>query len=250
VILQTSGVSKRFGGLKAVDNVSFGIAENAIQSIIGPNGAGKTTFFNLITGATGADSGRIAFLGGDITGYRPDRLFNMGLVRTFQRTSIFRACTALENVQLALRSREGLNQSILFSGTLNRRIEEEASAILAKVGLAKWQSVLAGTLAHGSQRALDIAIGLAGRPKLMLMDEPMAGMARGDRAKIAELILDLRATLGLSIVIVEHDIAMVMRLSDRITVMQHGSIIAEGTPDEIRQNDTVKKAYLHGSFAA
>jgi branched-chain amino acid transport system ATP-binding protein len=249
MILTTKGLSRRFGGLLAVDSLSFSVGEKAIQSIIGPNGAGKTTFFNLITGAIPSDAGQIEFLGRDVTGSRPDELFAKGLVRTFQRTSIFRELTVLENVAVALRSREGLNRSVRTSRALEQRIGEEASAILVQVGLAGREPMLAGNLAHGSQRALDIAIGLAGRPRLILMDEPMAGMARGDRARVAELILELREKLGLSIVIVEHDIAMVMRLSDRITVMQNGRVIAEGAPAEIRNDDAVRKAYLHGSFA-
>jgi branched-chain amino acid transport system ATP-binding protein len=249
VILTTIDLSRRFGGLQAVDHVSFSVSENAIQSIIGPNGAGKTTFFNLVTGALAADSGRIVFLGQDVTGSRPDKLVAKGLVRTFQRTSIFRGLTAAENIGLAIRSREGLNRFVYLSTAAERRIGEEARAILAEVGLANRDRTLAGNLAHGSQRALDIAIGLVSRPKLILMDEPMAGMARGDRARIADLITKLRDSLGLAIVIVEHDIAMVMRLSDRITVMQHGRIIADGKPADIRENDSVKKAYLHGSFA-
>lgn len=250
MILQTIGLSRRFGGLKAVDGVSFDVARNTVQSIIGPNGAGKTTFFNLVTGAIPPDAGRILFDGRDVTGLGPDRLVEMGLVRTFQRTSIFREFTALENVSLAIRSRERRNQALYLSRADEHRIDDAARAILAQVGLAGSQRTLANNLAHGSQRALDVAIGLASRPKLILMDEPLAGMSQGDRARIAGLIAKLREKMGLTVVLVEHDIGMVMQLSDRITVLQRGQVIAAGTPAEIRENAEVRNAYLRGSFAA
>ncbi len=250
MILETQGLSRRFGGLMAVDAVSFQAVENTVQSIIGPNGAGKTTFFNLVTGAIPPDAGRILFEGRDVTGLGPERLAEMGLVRTFQRTSIFRDFTALENVSLAIRSREKRNQSLYLSRADERRIDDEARAILAEVGLSGHEETLGNNLAHGSQRALDVAIGLAGRPKLILMDEPLAGMSQGDRARIATLIVKLREKMGQTVVLVEHDIGMVMRLSDRISVLQHGRVIATGTPAEIRDNEQVRNAYLRGSFAA
>ena len=249
MILETTGLSHRFGGLRAVDGVSFAVADNTVQSIIGPNGAGKTTFFNLVTGSIPADSGRIVFRGEDVTGHGPDQLAKLGLVRTFQRTSIFKEFSALENVALAIRSREGLNSALYLSHSEERRIDEEASAILSEVGLSGIESTLANNLAHGSQRALDIAIGLASRPKLILMDEPLAGMSLGDRARIAALIVKLRDQMRLTVVLVEHDIGMVMKLSDRITVLQHGRVIAEGSPAEIREDAAVRDAYLRGSFA-
>ncbi len=248
MILATQSLAKNFGGLQAVDGVSFEVHERAIQSIIGPNGAGKTTLFNLITGAIPPASGRVTFLGEDVTGSTPNRLARRGLVRTFQRTSIFRSLSAIENVRLAVRSRLDLNLAIHLSHKIGSAIDSEAFGCLAEVGLKDLAATPAGLLAHGNQRALDIAIGLALRPKLILMDEPMAGMSRGDRERIAELVVRLRDEHGLTIVIVEHDIGMVMRLSDRITVMQNGRMIAEGSPAAIRENPDVKKAYLHGSF--
>ncbi len=250
MILETIEVSRRFGGLKAVDGVSFGARSRAVHSIIGPNGAGKTTFFNLITGALALDAGRIRFAGEDVTGFGPDLLVRRGLVRTFQRTSIFKEFTALENVSLAIRSREGRNTGLHLARAAAQRIGAEAASVLGEVGLAGRETVLAGRLAHGSQRALDVAIGLACRPKLILMDEPLAGMSRADRARIGALIMKLRDELGLAVVLVEHDIGMVMQLSDRISVLQHGRLIADGTPDAIREDAAVRKAYLQGSFAA
>lgn len=248
--LEIRGLSRRFGGLKAVDDVVTTIRDRTIHSIIGPNGAGKTTLFNLVTGSLAPDSGRVAFDGADITGWTPERLARIGMARTFQRTSIFKDLPVKENVALAIRSRRGMNNSLWRSSAKEDDVDAEASEILARVGLAGREKVKAGALAHGFQRALDIAIGLALEPKIILMDEPLAGMSRGDRETVANLITRLRDELGLTVVVVEHDVGMVMRLSDIITVMQHGKIIAEGPPAMIREDAAVKKAYLHGSFAA
>ena len=250
MILKTEGLFRRFGGLRAVDGVSLTVESNSIHAIIGPNGAGKTTFFNLVTGALAADAGSIEFQGKNVTGMGPSELATLGLVRTFQRTSIFKDFSALENVSLAIRSREGRNKGLFLSRTDERRIDEEAAAILADVGLSGTEATLANNLAHGWQRALDVAIGLASRPKLILMDEPLAGMSRGDRHRIGALIVTLREKMGLTIVLVEHDIGMIMQLSDRITVLQHGRVIAEGPPSAIRDDAVVRDAYLRGSFAA
>lgn len=249
MILSVVNVSKNFGGLKAVNGVNLTVERAAIHSIIGPNGAGKTTLFNLITGSIAPVAGRVTFDGLDVTGWSPERLAKVGLARTFQRTSIFRKLSVMENVALAIRSRDGVNQSVWQPLQREDAIEAGARDILAQVGLRGREGVIAGELAHGYQRALDIAIGLALKPKLILMDEPLAGMSRGDRETIAALIAGLRESLNLTIVIVEHDVGMVMRLSDRITVMQHGEVIADAPPDQIREDETVRKAYLHGSFA-
>ena len=249
MILEVADLTKNFRGLRAVSGVNLNIKEASIHSIIGPNGAGKTTLFNLITGSIPPVAGKVLFDGTDVTGWSPERLAKAGLARTFQRTSIFRDLSVLENVALAIRSREGTSQSAWQPATQEDAVVSEALDVLGKVGLTGREKVKAGTLAHGYQRALDIAIGLALKPKLILMDEPLAGMSRGDRETIASLITTLRASLGLTIVVVEHDVGMVMRLSDRITVMQHGEVIADAPPAEIRDNEAVRKAYLHGSFA-
>ncbi len=249
MILQTNNLSKSFGGLKAVSDVSLGIQPNTIHSILGPNGAGKTTLFNLVTGAIPPATGTVHFNGKEITGWSPDKLATIGVVRTFQRTSIFHRLSVLENVSLAIRSRRGLNYRARVSQDVNESVNDEAFQCLQDVGLEKRSDVIADNLAHGYQRALDIAIGLALQPKLILMDEPLAGMSRGDRDGIGDLVLKLRDELGLTIVIVEHDVGMVMKLSDTITVMQNGKVIAQGRPEAIREDENVKKAYLHGSFA-
>lgn len=249
MILEATNITKHFGGLKAVNGVDLRIVPASIHSIIGPNGAGKTTLFNLITGAITPAAGTVIFDGVDITGWSPEGLARIGLARTFQRTSVFRNLSALENIALAIRSREGLSRSIWQSVRREAAITAEAMEILGQVRLRGYENSKAGALAHGYQRALDIAIGLALKPKLILMDEPLAGMSRGDRETVASLITSLRDALAVTIVVVEHDVSMVMRLSDRITVMQHGQVIADAPPAEIRDNEAVRKAYLHGSFA-
>ncbi|TCT09573.1 ABC transporter ATP-binding protein [Paralcaligenes ureilyticus] len=250
MILQTHSLSKSFGGLQAVSDVSLTVKAKSIHSVLGPNGAGKTTLFNLITGAIRPASGTVQFDGKEITGWSPNRLAEIGVVRTFQRTSIFRGLSTLENVALAIRSHRRLNYKVRVSREISESVREEALRCLHNVGLGNREAVMADNLAHGYQRALDIAIGLALKPKLILMDEPLAGMSRGDRQGIADLILKLRDEFGLTIVIVEHDVGMVMKLSDIITVMQNGRVIAEGPPASIREDSNVKKAYLHGSFAS
>lgn len=248
-LLKVEGLSKRFGGLVAVNGVSFNVQAGSIHSLIGPNGAGKTTLFNLITGAITPDSGEVTFDTEGITALAPEVLVKLGVVRTFQRTSIFHKMSALENIALAIRARRRLNRSLWLSRAQRDEINDEASSILEEIGLAAYADTLASALSHGNQRALDLAMGVALHPRLMLMDEPLAGMAQGDRERIARLILRLRKERGLTIIIVEHDIGMIMRLSDRITVMQHGKVLVEGTAEFIRESAAVKDAYLRGNFA-
>ncbi|CAN5129615.1 ABC transporter ATP-binding protein [soil metagenome] len=249
-MLAIRGLTKRFGGLIAVDDVSISIGDRTIHSIIGPNGAGKTTLFNLITGAITPDSGIVDFEGRTVTAFAPHRLVSLGLVRTFQRTSVFGSMRTIDNVVLAIAVRRKLAASLRLPAALRAALQAEALEILESVGLAAAHRTPAAALSHGNQRALDLAIGVALRPKVMMMDEPLAGMAEGDRERIAVLILALRDRHGLGVVIVEHDIGMVMRLSDRITVLQNGKVLAEGTPQAVRDNADVKRAYLSGAFAA
>lgn len=250
MMLLVQNLRKSFGGLIAVGDVSLEVKKGSIHSIIGPNGAGKTSLFNLITGAFPPDGGTVSFDTHDVTGWAPEKLARLGVVRTFQRTSIFKSLTTLENVMLAIRSRNAWCFSVLHSESREREACHEATRILSMVGLKGRESVLAGQLAHGLQRALDIAIGLALNPRLILMDEPLAGMSRGDRETVATLILKLRESLGLTVVVVEHDVGMVMRLSDHITVMQMGKVIADGPPEAIRSDEAVRHAYLKGEFAS
>jgi branched-chain amino acid transport system ATP-binding protein len=249
MILEVENLSKSFGGLKAVREVSLTVREATIHSILGPNGAGKTTLFNLVTGALTPSSGRVRLMGQDVTGSRPDALVYKGLARTFQRTSIFPSITASDNIALSIRSRQRLNSALKVTAEIAREIEAETKQILSVVGLGAHANTVAGRMSHGSQHALDIAIGLALSPRILLMDEPLAGMSRGDREKIGSVIRSLRDDHGLTVLMVEHDVDAVMRLSDTITVMQQGAVIAEGEPAVIKRSPAVRKAYLVGEFA-
>jgi len=248
-MLQVKQLSRAFGGLTAVSHVSVVVDAASIHTIIGPNGAGKTTLFNLITGALAPDAGSVRFQDANVTGWSPERLVKAGLVRTFQRTSVFKQLAAIENVALAIRARSGIGTSLWQPARREQRVLDEAAEVLAVVGLQGRERTPAGQLAHGAQRALDVAIGLALRPTCILMDEPLAGMSRGDREVTAALILKLRDEFGLTVVLVEHDVGMVLRLSDRITVMSQGQVIACGTPADIRADEAVRQAYLKGEFA-
>ena len=249
MILEVQKLSKSFGGLKAVSDVSLTVRKGTIHSILGPNGAGKTTLFNLITGALAPSSGRVHLMGQDITGNRPDVLVYKGLARTFQRTSIFASLSASQNIALSLRSRNRLNSALRVPMKITSEIEAETRQILKVVGLSEQAGGPAGQMSHGSQHALDIAIGLALSPRVLLMDEPLAGMSRGDRERIGRVIRSLRDVHGLTVLMVEHDVDLVMRLSDIVTVMQQGCVIAEDVPSAIKRSPVVRKAYLEGEFA-
>jgi branched-chain amino acid transport system ATP-binding protein len=188
-------------------------------------------------------------MGQDVTGSRPDALVYQGLARTFQRTSIFPSISAADNVALSLRSRKRLNAALKVPKDVASEIEAESRRILGVVGLAEHAHAPAARMSHGSQHALDIAIGLALSPQVLLMDEPLAGMSRGDRERIGKVIRSLRDDHGLTVLMVEHDVELVMRLSDTITVMQQGAVIAEDEPAAIKKSPAVRKAYLVGEFA-
>ncbi len=243
-MLDIQGLQKAFGGLAAVGDACFSVKAGSVHAVIGPNGAGKTTLFNLISGALKPDAGRVLFEGREITGWSPHRLVRHGLVRTFQRTNVFASASVAENVGLALRSRRGWNFSFRASSRREAEIREETLRILDRLGLAQAADRAAGTLGHGNLKILDIAIGLALQPRIMLMDEPLAGLSRGDRDRLAEIIAMLASDLGVTLLLVEHDIGIVMRLSQRITVLHHGRILAEGTPEMVRADPEVKRAYL------
>jgi len=249
MMLQVRQLARAFGGLTAVSNVSVAVDAASIHTIIGPNGAGKTTLFNLISGALAPDTGSVRFKDTDITGWPPERLVKAGLVRTFQRTSVFKQLPVIENVALAIRARDDVGTALWQPARREQQVLDEAAEVLTIVGLQGREYTPAGQLAHGAQRALDVAIGLALRPTCILMDEPLAGMSRGDRETTAALILKLRDEFGLTVVLVEHDVGMVLRLSDRITVMNQGQVIACGTPAQIRTDAAVRQAYLKGEFA-
>lgn len=247
-MLKTVHLTQRFGGLVAVNDVSFSIGEHEIVSLIGPNGAGKTTLFNVIAGVNAPASGNVEFLGENITGLSAAAVANKGIVRTFQITSLFPGITVLESLVIA---RHRLLKSSLFQVLLNtpamRREEKEnrerCMEILQLLGLEKKRDTISGNLPYGEQRLLEIGIALAAEPRLLLLDEPAAGLNETETRELMVLIKRLRDT-GITVFLVEHDMSLVMGISDRIIVLANGVRIAEGLPAEIRANPEVIRAYL------
>jgi branched-chain amino acid transport system ATP-binding protein len=247
-ILEAANVSKIFGGLVAVNDVSFTVPERGIVSLIGPNGAGKTTFFNCMTGLYRPSTGRVYFDGHDITAKRPDLVTKAGVARTFQNIKLFRTMTAIENVQVGmhgqLRSRvTGMVLHTRFNRREEKQSYEDARELLRFVGL-KRHNELAMNLPYGDQRRLEIARALGSNPKLLLLDEPTAGMNPQESEELRRLMETLRTERGISVLLIEHDMKVVMNVSDRITVLDHGEKIAEGSPREVRANPRVVEAYL------
>jgi branched-chain amino acid transport system ATP-binding protein len=249
-MLTAQHVSKVFGGLVAVDSVSFHIRPRAIVSIIGPNGAGKTTFFNMLTGLYRPSAGLVTFEGRDITAKRPDLITALGVARTFQNIRLFSTMTAVENVMVGqhARMRAGLFGSILRTPAVRREeraARDRSREMLDYVGLRVDQfEEIAANLSYGDQRRVEIARALASDPRLLLLDEPTAGMNPNESARLTEFMEQLRAERGLTILLIEHDMKVVMGVSEQITVLDHGEKIAEGSPQEIRENQRVVEAYL------
>lgn len=248
-LLYASQVTKRFGGLTAVDKVDFVIEEGMIASLIGPNGAGKTTFFNCITGFYRPEEGNIIFDGHDLVGVRTDLITSRGIARTFQNIRLFQNMTALENIMVGEHPRMKANLlGAIFRdrATMNeeRQVAKRARELLEFVGLRGYDNALAKNLAYGDQRRLEIARALATDPKLLLLDEPTAGMNPQETGTMVDFIRRLRDELKLTILLIEHQMKVVMTISDRVTVLDFGSKISEGSPSEVQKNPRVREAYL------
>lgn len=247
VLLEVSNLTKSFGGLHVTRDVSMKVRKGTIHAIIGPNGAGKTTFFNLITGALRPDAGKVQFAGKDITFANPWDRVKLGLGRSFQQPNIFPALATIDNVALAEASVRGRTARLV--GKLPAAIRDRAAAILKNVGLGDVALVRAADLSHGDQRTLEIAMGLAVEAQLLCLDEPTAGVGPGETRQVVNAIREIAQSQGLTILFVEHDMDVVFGIADRITVLCNGSVLAEGTPDEIRRNPDVIAAYLGADTA-
>jgi branched-chain amino acid transport system ATP-binding protein len=253
LLLQTVLLRKEFGGLVAVDDVDFTVPEGAIVSLIGPNGAGKTTFFNMLTGVYKPTGGQIVFAGEDLTGRPPHVFTQRGIGRTFQNIRLFQNMTALENVLVGMHTR--LKGKLLEAVVRTPRVKHEerdararARELLEYSGLKRKDNEIGRNLSYGDQRRLEVARALATEPKLLLLDEPTAGMNPQETAEFTAFVGRLRADRGLTVMLIEHDMRVVMGVSDRVTVLDYGEKIAEGTPGEIQKNERVIEAYL-GSAA-
>jgi branched-chain amino acid transport system ATP-binding protein len=248
-LLTADAVRKEFGGLVAVSDVDFEIPERGIVGLIGPNGAGKTTFFNMLTGVYKPTSGRIAFDGHDVTGEPPHKITKLGVGRTFQNIRLFDYMTSLENVLVGMHSRtKGGILGSIFGSPRVRREEKESHArgreLLQFCGLKGRDETLARNLPYGDQRRLEVARALATEPKLLLLDEPTAGMNPQETLAFTEFVSKLREEQGLTVLLIEHDMKVVMGVSDRVTVLDYGEKIAEGTPQEVQHDERVIEAYL------
>jgi branched-chain amino acid transport system ATP-binding protein len=243
MILRTEKICKYFGGLKAVDEVNFVLQKGQLKSIIGPNGAGKTTLFNLIAGAYLPTAGKVFFKDKDISRLTLNKVSRLGVVKTYQINHIFPSLTVFENIRIAAQVRK-TSFNLWKHATSYREINERAEKIMEEVELSEKRSRPASTLSHGERRYLEIGIALATQPEILLLDEPTAGMSCAETNQCAEMIKKLNSDLGLSIVLVEHDMSVVMSISEEILVMNEGRTLAEGTPREVSDNEEVQRVYL------
>jgi branched-chain amino acid transport system ATP-binding protein len=241
-VLEVHGLSKSFGGFRAVSEVDLAVAEGEIAAVIGPNGAGKSTLFNLITGHLQPTAGRVLVDKRDVTGVAPYKICSMGLGRSFQRTNIFPKLSVLENVQAAFLAHRGRGPN--FWSRSNRLCRGEAVALLASIGLAEQTRVVAGTLSYGNQKQLELGIALASDPKILLLDEPTAGMSASETHETIALIERIARERRLTLLFTEHDMAVVFSIAQRIAVMHQGRVIAHGDPAAVRADAQVRRVYL------
>ena len=247
-MLELRGVSKRFGGVVATDDVTLDVVRGEVHALIGPNGAGKTTLIGQISGVLATDTGRIVFNDVDITRLSAHARVHAGLARSYQITSIFRRFSVLDNLALAVQARSGSSFSLWRPLAAEKALFDEARAIASQIGMADRVAAISNTLSHGEQRALEVGLALATRPQLVLLDEPMAGMGPHESSRMIALIEKIRAQV--TVLLFEHDMDAVFRLADRISVLVSGRLIATGAPQAIRADPAVRKAYLGEEFAA
>jgi branched-chain amino acid transport system ATP-binding protein len=244
-MLEVKGLSKSFSGFKAVNGANLDVNKGEIVAVIGPNGAGKTTLFNLVTGILKPDEGQVIFKGEEITGLPAHKTCKKGITRSFQVVNIFSRLTVFENVRISVLSQQG--KTYYWFTPSRELVNKETHEILDSVGLVGKKDTVCGTLSHGDQKVLEIAIALAGKPELLILDEPTAGMSPEETARCIDLIKRLSQSLGLTILFCEHDMELVFAIAHRIMVMVRGATIIQGLPDEVRCNQQVQDAYLGGS---
>ena len=242
VILQVEHLNKAFGGLLATCDVSYEMQTGELSAIIGPNGAGKSTFFNLLTGYHRADSGRVLFQGKDITNWPPHRIARLGIARAFQVSNIYLALTTYENVLQAILAQQ--KRTLNLFTPAHRLAKKETLELLEVAGLSRHANMIAGNLSQGDKKRLELAIALGSKPELLFLDEPTAGMSREETHETMNLVKRLNQEMSLTILFTEHDMAVVFGFAKRLTVLHQGAIIAQGSPEEVRSNETAQKIYL------
>jgi branched-chain amino acid transport system ATP-binding protein len=246
-LLECRGLVRRFGALVAVDDVDMTLEPGEIRAVIGPNGAGKSTFFNLVTGVLRPDAGRVVFAGADITGMPVHRVAQLGIARTFQQCHVFPALTARENVRIAAQARDRQRWRLLGGGSVVRRSATIAAEAIERMRLAGFAEQTAAMLSHGDQRLLEVAMAIAQKPRLLMLDEPTQGLSLEETGRAVQLLKQLLAAGDLSVLLVEHDMEVVFKLADNITVLHRGRVIADGLPAAVRADRGVRSAYLGGA---
>jgi branched-chain amino acid transport system ATP-binding protein len=245
-LLELAGLTRRFGALVAVDRVDLSVAEGEVRAVIGPNGAGKTTLFNLVTGAVKPTAGRIMFAGAPITGLPAHQICHRGISRTFQITSLFPNMSTRENARLAAQARDVRRWQPFGGASILSKAQAQADAALEQLGLADVAHTPAGLLSHGDQRLLEVAMALAQRPRVLLLDEPTQGLSVEETAQAVETLARFLSGSRMTALLVEHDMEVVFRLAQRITVLHRGRVIADGAPDAVKADPQVQEAYLGG----